>query len=74
MNEVQYKTPVSYSAMGTSYWLVGDRMSVKTEILLIGVPCKVCEYCCALAFKALKDELFITAVNFSHVFIPKSLK
>jgi hypothetical protein len=44
-------------------------MSNETEILLIGVSCEVCEHCGALAFKAEKGILFITAVRF-----PQSVK
>jgi YgiT-type zinc finger domain-containing protein len=45
---------VSYSANGDKLLDVLVNVSDETEVLLIGVPCEVCEHCGVLAFKAEK--------------------
>jgi hypothetical protein len=56
---------------GQVIWHAGENVSDENEILLMGVPCEVCEHCGALAFQAEKDELFISAVHSPHCLVPK---
>jgi hypothetical protein len=48
--------PGSTQQQGQVIGYAEENVSDKTGILLIGVPCQVCEHCSALAFKAEKGQ------------------
>jgi hypothetical protein len=46
--------PAAYEWQGHVVGYVGDNVCSETDILLIGIPCEVCEHCGVLKFKAEK--------------------
>jgi hypothetical protein len=64
--------PLSYSTTEQDIGYAGKNVSNEAEIILIGVPCDVCEN--HNAFKDEKNKLLTAAVHYPPFFIPKSLK
>jgi hypothetical protein len=73
MNEDQIECRRATQRRGQVIGYAGENLSSQIGILLIGVPCEVCEHCGVLAFEAKREQLFIITTHFLYSFVPKSL-